>query len=818
MHTAQLIEHAYLVGGAGDNSFDATGFSGSTEMHGKAGNDTLSGGSGVDAIYGGDDDDIISGNNNHDWLDGKAGNDTLAAGGGNDTLVGGSGDNSLSGEGGDDTYLFTEVAANDTVNDNGGGVDTADFALFASDLTLVVGDVIAPVIISQGDSFQAAFVTDQIEEVLLGGGDDAIYIKEGNSTIASVDAGNGTDLLTYDGGASGFAAWTSGVSVSLAAGTATGFGETLNVEDASGGDGDDLLIGSSADNRLLGYGGNDVISGRVGNDTLAGGSGVNSLSGEDGDDTYRFSQVVASDVVDDAGGGMDVADFTTFSANLVLAVGGASAPLRVTQGGNFQAAFVTDEIESVLLGSGSDTLEIKQGSSTIASVDAGDGIDSVSYQGNASGWAAWTSGVNVSLAAGAATGFGATLNVEDASGGSGDDSLTGSSVANRLAGFGGNDTLIGLGGNDTLIGGIGNDNMTGGFGSDFFIFGDLFGNDTVLEGAGEGTNDTMDFSTVASPLEVLLGSVTVSDGSSTATHAGDHIETVIGGSANDAFVMTGSSVFFPGTLDGGGGNNTLWYDDPDAVIASTVEDGGTPNVSSAINFAAVNAIEWQENAAISGPVLLGTDYDGEVYVNPATPVTYAGSKVTTSVLGGRFELLEAETVTVPGIGPSGVDKNILFARDTTGGHLVKLPASATWAIYGGFGMSAASTPLLIRPGTTPTVAGLQLPVELNGAINLRRDEVAQLSVDNGVRLTSLRRDGDNVTQTSEPGYRMMAAETVVGVNQLLLISASGNGLVWSFDANWLWTGKTAFAVGSTDAKQAEIDFELDLNWDGKIGS
>ncbi|HBU37059.1 MAG TPA: hypothetical protein DEB70_04550, partial [Planctomycetaceae bacterium] len=92
------------------------------------------------------------------------------------------------------------------------------------------------------------------------------------------------------------------------------------------------------------------------------------------------------------------------------------------------------------------------------------------------------------------------------------------------------------------------------------------------------------------------------------------------------------------------------------------------------------------------------------------------------------------------------------------------------------------------------------------------------SVDNGVRLTSLRRDGDNVTQTSEPGYRMMAAETVVGVNQLLLISASGNGLVWSFDANWLWTGKTAFAVGSTDAKQAEIDFELDLNWDGKIGS
>ncbi len=355
--------------------------------------------------------------------------------------------------------------------------------------------------------------------------------------------------------------------------------------------------------------------------------------------------------------------------------------------------------------------------------------------------------------------------------------------------------------------------MNGGPGDDLFIFADLFGNDTIIEGAGEG-NDTMDFSAVTVPLEVLLGSVTVSDGTSTATHAGDDIEEVIGGAANDAFVMTSPSITFPGTLDGGGGTNTLWYDDPDAAIAVAVEGNGTPNISSAINFAAVNAIEWQENVAISGPVLLGTDYDGEAYVNPATPVTYAGSKVTTSVFGGRFELLEAETVTVSGSGA----KNVLFARDTTGGHLVKLPASATWAMYGAFGMSASSVPVLIKPGTTPTTTGLQIPIELNGAINLRRDELARLAIDDGITLTALIKDGDRVTQTSSPGYRMIAAEQVAGVNQMLLMAASGDGLIWSFDLSWVWTGKTAFTASSSDAKQAEFDFEIDINLDGKIGS
>jgi serralysin len=60
------------------------------------------------------------------------------------------------------------------------------------------------------------------------------------------------------------------------------------------------------------------------------------------------------------------------------------------------------------------------------------------------------------------------VTIENATGGSGGDTLTGNSVNNILRGNAGFDILIGNGGNDTLIGGANNDTMTGGTGSDSF--------------------------------------------------------------------------------------------------------------------------------------------------------------------------------------------------------------------------------------------------------------------------------------------------------------------------------------------------------------
>src|SRR5262249_14921957 len=72
------------------------------------------------------------------------------------------------------------------------------------------------------------------------------------------------------------------------------------------------------------------------------------------------------------------------------------------------------------------------------------------------------------LALGTATGTGGIMNVENATGGSGADSLVGNFQANVLSGNGGGDTMLGGPGADTFAGGMGDDVMvwSNGDGSD----------------------------------------------------------------------------------------------------------------------------------------------------------------------------------------------------------------------------------------------------------------------------------------------------------------------------------------------------------------
>jgi hypothetical protein len=54
------------------------------------------------------------------------------------------------------------------------------------------------------------------------------------------------------------------------------------IENAAGGEGNDVLLGNSSANSLTGNGGNDNLLGRGGNDILRGGAGVDTVSGGDG--------------------------------------------------------------------------------------------------------------------------------------------------------------------------------------------------------------------------------------------------------------------------------------------------------------------------------------------------------------------------------------------------------------------------------------------------------------------------------------------------------------------------------------------------------
>lgn len=207
-------------------------------------------------------------------------------------------------------------------------------------------------------------------------------------------------------------------------------------------------------------------------------------------------------------------------------------------------------------------------------------------------------------------------------GGDGGDTIVGSSARDLLEGDAGGDTIRGEGGVDLIRGGTGNDTLAGGAGNDTFGFAAAFGVDTVSE-ALDGGSDAMDFTGVNVPLTVTLGSVTATTAAGDrATHADGFIERVVGGSADDTFLMSGPDVTFPGTLDGGGGVNTLTYQDPTRAIAAAVAVGETPNVGGALRFASIEA-----DSNLFAPVFFG-GFTGAVNENAAASAVVFTARAT----------------------------------------------------------------------------------------------------------------------------------------------------------------------------------------------
>jgi hypothetical protein len=158
------------------------------------------------------------------------------------------------------------------------------------------------------------------------------------------------------------------------------------------------------------------------------------------------------------------------------------------------------DIEDVFGGSAVDTFSFADGGRIVGAVDGGGGVDLLDYS-------AYLTDVHVDLAAGTADHTGGVSNMENITGGWGNDELTGD------------------GGPNVITGGPGNDTMAGGAGDDTYIFAVDWGADLpIVDTAG---TDTLDFSAVNAALNVVLGSLDVSDGlGNSVSHAGSDIEAV----------------------------------------------------------------------------------------------------------------------------------------------------------------------------------------------------------------------------------------------------------------------------------------------------
>lgn len=212
-------------------------------------------------------------------------------------------------------------------------------------------------------------------------------------------------------------------------------------DSVDGGGGDDELHGDEGDDDLLGGNGNDFLVGGIGFDVLDGGAGNDNLDGEGDDDLLEGGAGT-----DDLDGGAGNDDLDGGAGNDALN-GGNGDDLLDGGTGN----------DTVIGGAGNDVF-IGVDSGGADSYNGGAGIDTVDY--NTAG-----AGVTVDLVGGKSSGKSTNakvgsdklLGIENAQGGSYDDSLTGNSLGNRLEGRGGKDVLEGGLGRDTLVGGAGDD-------------------------------------------------------------------------------------------------------------------------------------------------------------------------------------------------------------------------------------------------------------------------------------------------------------------------------------------------------------------------
>ena len=326
--SATGTEDVYLDGGAGDDTLAAG--DGADVLIGGDGADSLSAGNGDDTLFV-DAADLaitgaVTGGDGRDTLVvqdtagvtvdmatlgvevafGGDGNDTLNGGTTNDVIWGGAGNDTLAGGVGSDAYIFTYGSGSDVIDDASTDEDTDtvrfnyDIGRFSTlfdksgdDLTVTLSGSTDTLTVTDWFS-DANKRIDRFDYLSIGNGyafvgDDGVqnwtattddhYFFWSFGANDSLTGAAGHDILVGGAGAdaltggegsdtAGYQTSSAGVSVDLAAGTATGGdaeGDTLSeIENLYGSEHSDTLTGDAEDNILTGAGGDDVLTGAAG--------------------------------------------------------------------------------------------------------------------------------------------------------------------------------------------------------------------------------------------------------------------------------------------------------------------------------------------------------------------------------------------------------------------------------------------------------------------------------------------------------------------------------------------------------------------------
>ncbi|MEP5731646.1 MAG: tandem-95 repeat protein [Sulfitobacter sp.] len=427
---------------------------------GESGIDTT--GSGI--ILGSDLDDILRGGSDRDVIVGREGDDRLEGGSG--------APNELYGQQGNDTYLV-ETVGDTVVESTDQGIDTIETPLAAytlndnvENLTHVGVEEFA----GTGNSADNQITGAAQSDVLLGlDGDDTLLGQDGDDDLSGgtgsnvLNGGAGTDTADYSDATGAVVVKLNG---DFTQENGSGAQDTLiEIENVTGSDFDDVLIGDNEANVLDGGSGADVIVGLGGDDILiADAVASNTLQGGTGNDRYTVLHRTNT-IVEFADEGIDTvesqADIYRLRDNLenltndtdALFNGLGNSENNVLTGGTSRDNLFGYDGDDLLIGgdgaanqliggTGDDTYRVTAVGDSVIEYD-GEGTDTV--ETNLTTYTLRDNVENLDL-----------LSPDDATG-------TGNALANELTGGAGDDTLTGL------------------EGADLFVFSGAFGRDVITD-------------------------------------------------------------------------------------------------------------------------------------------------------------------------------------------------------------------------------------------------------------------------------------------------------------------------------------------------
>ncbi|MDM0115696.1 peroxidase family protein [Variovorax sp. J22R133] len=484
---------------------------------------------------------VISGGDLADTLSGLAGNDTLNGGIGADTLLGGEGNDTLNG--GDDDDILTGENGNDIL-DGGAGNDT----------------------------------------LTAGAGNDNLFGDDGDDLL---DGGLGNDAMNGGAGNDTFLVDSTTDTVTEGAGGGTDTVQSTVTYTITDADVENLTLLGTGNINATGNASANVLTGNSGNNVLTGGAGI---------DTASYATAAAAVTV----------SLSIAGAQATGAAGSDTlASIENLLGGAFNDTLTGNGVANVLTGGGGNDTLVATVDNVRDTLDGGAGSDTANYT-------AYAAALTVNLGGAApivVTGSGnnaansdVLVGIENFTGGTGNDTITGSTANNVLIGGGGNDTInyaIG-GGADTIDGGAGTDtlNITGVANNDVLDVvltgttitsmegGTVTGIESVTANLG-GAADTLSYGATTTAVTVnLSGAVDTATGFTSIAS----ILNITGGAGNDN--LTGDAG--ANTLNGGAGNDTINGGAGGDILiggigADTINSGAAnDNVQDIFRFSAAN--------------------------------------------------------------------------------------------------------------------------------------------------------------------------------------------------------------------------------------